>query len=227
MRVYPMGIRLIGRSPEGRRIALQKTVSHHPCGEGIEALTMRVSADRQFGPLFHSDLHQGRLLADDVQNRLDDLERELAMDLLPVLESLDHVVDKLLGHLVTQPDPVVAVIDDDLVDVQILERGGRVPDFNRLLKLETAHQLLAFRKLQLGLPVVWLPLDNGSEVLEGFAGVEDGSVGERPSPIRLQNDDISACGGIVGALKMSRKWRLRTLTYPGSSSIALVASAIA
>lgn len=93
------------------------------------------------------------------------------MYLLPVLEALDHVVDKLLRHLISQADAVVVIVDFDRIDVQVLERGGWLPHLDRFLELDPTDELLAFCKSQFGIAVVGLSPDNGFEVFEGLFGI--------------------------------------------------------
>jgi hypothetical protein len=79
-------------------------------------------------------------------------------------------------------------------------------------------ELFALGKLQLCILVVRLFLDNGFEVSEGIARVEDGRVGHRTPPVGLFR--VSGLLRLCGA-------RSPTLIYEGSISSAFEASAIA
>lgn len=137
------------------------------------------------GALIDADFDHRRLRIDKLLDGLDNLERIFAMDLLPVLEPLEHIVDELLRHLAPQPHAVIAIVHLDRVDIQVLERGRRLGDLNGLLELKPAHQLLAVRELQPRIAVIRLPLDNGLKVLQGVAVIQDGGVRQRSPPICL------------------------------------------
>ena len=71
------------------------------------ALTVGVTTDSHQLALGHLGLHHGWLLVDNILHGQDDLESVLPVNLLAVLESLNHVVDELLCHLVAELDTIV------------------------------------------------------------------------------------------------------------------------
>lgn len=146
---------------------------------------MRITAHSQLCALFHSNLDHRRLRIDNISNRLDDLENILAVDLLPILEPLNHVVNELLRHFTPQSNTVILIIDNDRVDIHLLERRRRLGDFDRLFELDTTHELLALCQLQFRIAIVRFPSNDGLEVFKSSLVVEDGSVRDRSSPVRL------------------------------------------
>lgn len=93
--------------------------------------------------LVNADFHHRRLGVHKLLHSLNDLERVFAMDLLPGLKPLNHIIDKFLGHFISQPNPVIVIINPDRIDIQLLKRRWRVRDLDRFLKLDPPHQLLA------------------------------------------------------------------------------------
>ena len=108
---------------------------------------MRVTTDSQFSALVHPDLDHCRFCVDNLLHCLDDLEHIFAVDLLPILKALDHIIDKLLCHLISQSDTIVLIIHGDGVDVQTLESRRLIANFNRFLEFHATDQLLAFGQL--------------------------------------------------------------------------------
>jgi hypothetical protein len=133
--------------------------------------TVCVTAYCQLRALVHSSLHHRRFRLRDVEHALDDLKRIFPVDLLPVLEAINHVVDELLCHFVVQPGAVIAIVDSDRVDVEVLKYRRGVGDFDSLLKLNPTNQFFTFGQLQLCVSVARFLLDDGLEVLEGGLGV--------------------------------------------------------
>lgn len=106
-------------------------------------LTVCVTTHCQFIPLFHPDLNHRRFRIDKIPNRLDNLEHILAVDLLPVLEPLDHIIDKPLCHFVPNPDTVISIVHRHRIDIQVFESRWRVANLNRLLEFHTTDEFLA------------------------------------------------------------------------------------
>lgn len=104
---------------------------------------MCVTTHCQFIPLFHPDLNHRRFRIDQVSNRLDDLEHVLAVDLLPVLEPLNHIIDKLLCHFLLKPGTIISIVHRHRIDIQIFESRRRIANLNRLLEFHTTDELLA------------------------------------------------------------------------------------
>lgn len=104
---------------------------------------MCVTTHCQFIPLFHPDLNHRRLRIDKIPNRLDDLENILAMDLLPILEPLNHIIDKLLRHFLPKPGTVISIVHRHRIDIQIFKSRRRIANLNRLLEFHTTDELLA------------------------------------------------------------------------------------
>lgn len=146
---------------------------------------MRVTANRQMRALVHANFHHSRFRIEQVLGSLDNLERILAMNALPGLKPLNHIIDKLLRHLAPQPDAIIAIIDPNSLDIQLLKRRRRIRHLNSLLKLQPAHQLLALGELQLRIAVIRLPLNDSFEILKRLFVVEDSGIRKRSSPIRL------------------------------------------
>lgn len=190
---------------------------------------MRITANRQLDVFRNLHLHHGRLVVQQLLHGDDYLVDVFLVDLLPVLEPLRHVVDELLRHLLAQPHAVVALLHGHGVDVEPLRRRGLVAHLDGGEEVELPHDLLAFRKLQLGVLVVRVQLHALLEVLERRLGPEDGGLGEA-SPVvglRVANRGLDALHTGWDARVAGRGRAGRTLTNLGFSSIALVASVIA
>jgi hypothetical protein len=93
---------------------------------------MSISADRNSLPLFYLHLHHGRLIVHELLDRQYDLEHIFLRQLLPILESRDHVVNELLCHLLAQLHTIVALLQRHMLQIQALGRTGRIFDLNRL-----------------------------------------------------------------------------------------------
>lgn len=150
---------------------------------------MRVTADRQLDVLGNFHLHHGRLVVQKLLQGDDYLVDVFLVDLLPVLEPLRHVVDELLRHLLAEPHAVVALLDRHGVDVEALGRRGLVAHLDGGEEVELAHDLLAFRQLELGVLVVRVQLDALLEVLERLLGPEDGGLREASPVVGLRGGE--------------------------------------
>lgn len=132
---------------------------------------MRVTTNRQLPPLLNTDLHHRRLGIHQILDSLDNLERILAMNLLPILKPLHHIIDKLLRHVLTQTHSIVVIVHADRIDIQALKRRRRVGHFNRFLEFQPSHEFLAVRQFQLRISVIRFPLDDRFEIAQRFAVV--------------------------------------------------------
>ena len=146
---------------------------------------MRVTANSQMGTLVHPNFHHSRLRINKVIDGLDNLEGILAVYLLSVLEPFNHIIDKLLRHLIPEFNTVIAVINLHRIDIEFLKRRRRIRNLNRLLKLQPTHKLLALCKLQLRIPVIRFPLDNSLEILQRIFIVQDSGIRKGTPPICL------------------------------------------
>lgn len=147
---------------------------------------MGITADCQLHVLGDVHLDHGGLVVHNVPDRNNDLVDVFLVDQFAVLETLDHVVDKLLCHLVLfQAHAVVGGIDSHRVDIETLGGGQLIADFDSGEEGELAHNLLALDKLELGILVIGGNLDAGLEVLDGFLGVQDGGVGGSAAVVGL------------------------------------------
>lgn len=153
---------------------------------------MRVTANRQFLARIHSNFHHCRLGVHEILYSLDYLEDILAVDLLAILEPLDHVIDKLLGHFVPEAHTVVAIVDLHRIDVQPLECRWRFGNLNRLLEFYTANQFLTICQLKLRIAVAGLAFHHSLEILEGRLVVENGRVcqGTTPEGLNRQRQNL-------------------------------------
>lgn len=82
--------------------------------------TVSVSTDSKLLALLNLCLDHGGLVVNNILYSQDDLENVLPMDLLAVLESLNHIVDVFLCHLVAQLSTIVAVLDNHVGQIQTL-----------------------------------------------------------------------------------------------------------
>jgi hypothetical protein len=78
---------------------------------------VRISADSNLLPVLDINLHHGRLLSHNVHDSQDDLEDIFSGKLLAGLEALDHILNKLQSHLVSQLCAVVGRIHCHVLDV--------------------------------------------------------------------------------------------------------------
>ena len=151
----------------------------------VEELAMRITTDGQLSALVHPDFNHCRLRIDKVLHCLYNLEDIFAMYLLAVLEPLEHIVNELLRHLGAQPHAIVLVVHGHRIDIQLLERGGRVTNLDGLFESLPSHKLLAVRQFQFRIAVIGFFLHDSLEVLQGLPVVQDSSVGQGTSPVCL------------------------------------------
>ena len=91
----------------------------------------------------YSNLDHCGFVVYDLHNGDDNLVHELLVYFLSVLETLDHVVDELLRHLVLDLDAVVVGLDGDSVEVEALGSGGLITNFYGGVEIKLSHDLLA------------------------------------------------------------------------------------
>lgn len=153
--------------------------------------TVCITADCQLHVLGDVHLNHGGLVVHNVPDGNNDLIDVFLVDQLAVLEPLDHVVDKLLCHLVLlQAHAVVGSIDGHRIDIETLGGGQLITDFDSGEEGELAHDLLALDQLELGILVIGGDLDAGLEVLDGFLGVQDGGVGGSATVVSLDKMEV-------------------------------------
>lgn len=146
---------------------------------------MSVTADGDRRALGHIVLNHCRLVVHQLLDREDDLVNVFFVKPLPVLESFNHVVDKLLGHLIAQPRAIILFIDGHVLQVQALRSRRRILDLNGLEESIALDNLLAFGVLKLGIPVRGILLDDNFPVTQCIAMVEDGRVGDGSTVVGL------------------------------------------
>lgn len=111
---------------------------------------------------------------------------EFPVDLLAVLEALDHVINELLRHLILDLDAVIVRLDGDRVEVETLGGGGFVADFYGGIEVELSQDLLALGKLELRILVVGIQPRTLLEILDSILGFEDSGIGNGTTVISLQ-----------------------------------------
>ena len=147
---------------------------------------MGITADCQLHVLGDINLNHGRLVVHNVPDGDNDLVNVFLVDQFAVLETLDHIVDKLLCHLVLfQAHAVVSRIHGHGVDIEALGGGQLIANFNSGKEGELAHNPLALNQLELGILVIGGDLDAGFEVLDGFLGVQDSGIGGSATVVGL------------------------------------------
>lgn len=108
---------------------------------------MSITANSQLRALVHPNLNHSRLSIDKVLNSLDNLERILPVNLLPILKPLNHVINELLSHLRPESHAIIRIIHGDSINIQALKSRRRVGDLNGLLKFQPSDQFLALGQL--------------------------------------------------------------------------------
>lgn len=152
-------------------------------------LTVCITTDSQLALLLDLHLDHGGLLVDNVLDSEQDLVDILLMDALAILESLNHVVNKLLCHLVSKLHAIVAVIYHHVVQIQTLGGGWCVCDLDGLEEGVALDNLLAGIMLQFCRLVAGLLLDDNLPVVDGVCMSENGRVGHCSSVVSL--DEIA------------------------------------
>ena len=148
-------------------------------------LTVSITAHSELNIVRYLHLHHRGLLVHDLLDSHDDLVDEFLVDLLAVLEPLDHVVNELLRHLVLDLYAVVVRFDSDSIEVEAFGGRGLVAHFYGSVEVELSHDLLAFGKLELRVLVVGVQLRAFLEIFEGILGLENGGVGDGTAEISL------------------------------------------
>lgn len=168
---------------------------------------MSITADGQLLARINTNLHHRRLVVYNVLYSLDNLEDIFAVNVLAILEPLDHIIDELLRHLTPKAHTIIVILHLDSIDVQALKCGRRVGDLNGLLKFYTTDELLTLCQLDLRILVVWLPLDDGLEIPKGSLIVEDGGFGKGTSPVCLGRSECQPGSTRIPPLHSSRETR--------------------
>lgn len=163
------------------------------CGE-FKPLTVSIAADCQLVILGHLHLDHCGFLVDNVLDSKNDLVNVFARELLPILESLNHVVDEFLSHLVSKLRAVVAGFDSHLIEIETLSGRGCFRDLDGLEKSISLDELLTSIELNLGDLVVWILLDDYLPVVDGIAVFEYGGVSDRSSVVCLDKGGVDIYG---------------------------------
>lgn len=147
---------------------------------------MGITANCQLHILGDVHLNHGGLIIYNVSDGDDDLVNVFLVDQFAALEALNHVVDKLLCHLIPfEAHAIVRSIHCHGLDIEALSSRQLIPDFDSGEEGELAHNLLALNKLELGILVIGGNLDASLEILDGFLGVQDGGVGGSATVVGL------------------------------------------
>jgi hypothetical protein len=151
---------------------------------------MCITANRQLLARLNANLHHRRLGVHKVLDSLDNLEDILAVDLLSILEPLNHVVNEFLCHFLAEAHTIVTILNLDSTNIQIRKCGGRVRNLNGLLEVYPANELFTLGSLELRALVVGLPLGNSLEILQSILVIKNGSISQTTAPISLEETQI-------------------------------------
>lgn len=157
---------------------------------------MSVSADGYLLALLNLSFDHGGLVVNNVLDCQDDLENMLPVDLLAILESLDHVINVFLSHLVSQLGAIVAVLNDHAVQVQTLRGRRGIGDLDSLEEGIALDKLLTCVALSLGNLVTGTLLHYNFPVVDSVGMSQDGSVGNSSSVVCL---DLALARHVRGA----------------------------
>lgn len=150
---------------------------------------MCITADGKLDIVRYSNLNHGRLIVDDPLSLNYNLVGVFFMDLLAVLEALDHVVNEFLSYLVSKVYSVVIRFDGNRVDIKTRGGGGFVANIDSSIKVVLSHNLLAVSELKLGVFIVRVEFNAFLEVFNCVLGFEDGGVGNGAAEIGLTEQD--------------------------------------
>lgn len=182
---------------------------------------MCITADGKFDVVRYSKLNHGRLIIDDLLRLNYNLVGVFFMNLLAILEALDHIVNKFLCHLVSKMYSVVIWFNGNRINIETLGGGGFVANVDSGVKVMLSHNLLAVGQLKLGIFIVRVEFNAFLEVFDCVLGFEDGGVGNSAAEVGLRAHDG------LELPKRKRELIVLTLVNLGFSSIAFVASAMA
>lgn len=139
-------------------------------------LTVGIAADGELDVIGYCDLDHCRLFVHNLLDGNDDLVHKFLVDLLPVLEPLDHVIDELLCHLILDLHAIIVWLDRDGINVQTFGSRGFVANLNGSIEVELSDNLLAVGELELGILIVGVELGDQLEVTKSIFWLENGSV---------------------------------------------------
>lgn len=155
-------------------------------------LTVSVAAHRELDVVGDGHFHHCRLVVDNLLDGQDDLVDIFPVDLLAVLETLNHVVDKLLRHEVAlEASSVVVGVDSHVLEVQAFCGRGLIADLDGGKEGHLPHNLLALLELEACILVAGVELDALLEIVNGLLGAEDSCPGETATVVCLLLTDIS------------------------------------
>lgn len=128
---------------------------------------MSITADCQLLILGHLGLDHGGLVVHKLLHSQDYLENVFPVQVLAILEPLNHVVDELLGHLVSKLGTIVAGVNSHVFQIQAFCCRGCISHLDGLEEGIALDQLLTCVVLDLCGSVAWLLLDDNLPVVDG------------------------------------------------------------
>lgn len=142
------------------------------------------------------DLHHRGLVIDKLFDSQYDLIDIFPVYFLASLESLRHVVDELLSHLVAELHTIIVRLNSHGSHVETIGGGRGIGDLDRSEEIELAHNLLALDELELRILVSRLDLGARLEVLEGIFGSQNGGMCNGAAVVSLETGFLSARGAL-------------------------------
>ena len=100
------------------------------------------------------------------------------MNLFAPLKAVNHIIYKLLRHLLVEPHAIILFFYRHTIQIQPLGGRGQVRDLDSLEKSIAFDDLVALVALGLCGLVCGVALDDNLPVTEGVAVFEDGGVGD-------------------------------------------------
>ena len=135
-----------------------------------DSLTVSVTTDSELDIAGDFNLDHGGLVVHKILDGDDDLVDIFAVDLLACLETLNHVVNELLGHLVAQSHTIISWLDSHRFQVETLGRGWFIANLDSSKESQLSHNLLAFFQLESSILVVGVEGDACLKIIDGVLG---------------------------------------------------------
>lgn len=152
------------------RVTFHSSLLRRSWPPSLATHTMSISAHGQGDAVWYFHLHHCRLVIHYLLDSNHNLVDIFPVDLFAILESLHHVINELLRHGIAEANTVVIRLDLYRVEIETFRCRRFISDLDGGEEIELAHNLLAFRQLELRILIVGLEPGAGFEVLERFLG---------------------------------------------------------
>ncbi len=146
---------------------------------------MRVTANCQLNIVGNLHLDHGGLIVEDLLDSQEDLVDVFLGNLLAVLESLNHVVDKFLCHFIPKLGTIIVVFEEHGSNIQALGGRGLITNLDGGIEGKLPYNLLALLQLQPRIFIGRVKADTFLEIFDSLLRAQDGGSGKTSAVVSL------------------------------------------